>query len=174
MGKRKFNLITDLDKIATEVPISSIMTTEIFTAFADDTVEKAIGKMARQSISGILVVDRKAYPLGIVSEGDIIKKVLSKGRKLKTTKMGDIMSSPLMTVKPSLSIGETAQIMKKHGISKLPVVENKKLAGIVTKSDLLEALNKIYYQNTRLKWLPIILLVQFIVIAALIVGYVNK
>ena len=86
----------------------------------------------------------------------------------------NVMSKGLLTIKPTLSIGETGVLMKKHRISKLPVIDNGDIIGYVTKSDLLEELNEIYYQNRRLLWTTVIISIQFIVIAILLFLYINK
>ncbi len=172
--KKIFNIFTQIDKIITETPVAEIMVTDIKTVYEKDNVQKAIDLMARYSISGLLVVNEKKYPQGIITEGDIIKKIFHKNKDAHKQIVKDIMTPHLFTITPDQNIGETAEQMNRHNISKLPVVENNKLIGYVTKSDLLEKLNEIYYQNTRLKWLPIFLVVQLIAIAVLIVMYVGK
>jgi CBS domain-containing protein len=172
--RKKYNMFTKIDRIITETLVSEIMATDIKTMYEKDNVQKAIDMMAQYSISGLPVVNDKGYPLGIITEGDIIKKVLHKNRNAKKVAAKEIMTPHLFTIKPDQNIGETAELMKKHNISKLPVVDNNKLLGIVTKADLLEKLNEIYYQNTRLKWLPIVMLVQLIIMAVLIFAYINK
>jgi CBS domain-containing protein len=172
--RKKYNIFTKIDKIITDTPVSQIMARDIKTLQEKDSVQKAIDLMAQYSISALLVVNGENYPLGIVTEGDIIKKVLHKNKDARKITAKEIMTPHLFTIKPEQNIGETAELMKKHNISKLPVVESNKLLGIVTKADLIEKLNEIYYQNTRLKWLPLVMLVQLIVIAILIMMYVNK
>jgi CIC family chloride channel protein len=172
--KKKLNFFNRINRVITDTPVSEIMVTYIKTLHEKDNVQKAIDMMAQYSISGLLVVNGEGYPLGIVTEGDIIKKVLHKNKDAKKIFAKEIMTPHLFTIKPGQSIGETAEQMKRHNVSKFPVVENNKLLGIVTKADLLEKLNEIYYQNTRLKWLPLVMLIQLIAIAVLILMYVNK
>jgi len=172
--KKKFKFMKSLDKLATEIPISEIMVKNIKKIRDNDKVQKAINLMARHSISGLIVCDNKDDPVGMVSEGDILKQVMFKGKNPTKILVKDIMSKGLMTIKPNSSLGETGVLMKKHKISKLPVIDDGDIVGYVTKSDLLEELNKIYYQNRRLLWTTVFITLQFIVIAILIFAYLNK
>ncbi len=172
--KKRLNLFKSLDKIVTEIPISEVMVTDVKTLKEDDTVQKAVDMMAEFSIGGILIRNKNDFPTGIVSEGDILKKVIHQKKDPKKMTVKEIMTHHLFTITKGQNIGETANLMKRHHISKLPVVEDNKLIGYVTKSDLLEKLNEIYYQNTRLKWLPIMIMIMLIIIAVLIVMYLRQ
>ena len=152
-----------LDKMATEIKISEVMVTEVLTLNQESTVQKAVDLMALHSISGLIVCDDKDYPVGIVSEGDMLKQVFHKKKNPAKVKIKEVMSKKLTTISPELSIGETSVLMKRKSISKLPVVKNRKIIGYVTKSDLLEKLNEIYHQNRRLLWLTAFVVFQFIV-----------
>ena len=174
MVRKKLDFFKSMDKMITEVPVSEIMVRNIKTLRETDSVQDVLDLMAEYSISGLLIVDKKGLPEGIVSEGDLIKKVFHTGKDPKKILVKDVMSRHLFTIRHDVSIGEAMNIMKKHEISKLPVVENEQMIGYVTKADLLEKLNEIYYQNTRLKYLPIIVMMQLILIAILVVAYVNK
>ncbi len=174
MKKRKMSFFQNLDEMASQIHVSEIMVHDIKTIKENDKVHNALEKMGKFSIAGLIVTDKEAYPIGIVSEGDIIRKVFLKNKNPKKIQVKDIMSGDLLTIEPNLKLGEVSVLMKKNNVSKLPVIENNKLVGYVTKSDLLEKMNELYYQNTRLRWFPIFLLIQFIVIVLLILAYVNK
>ena len=169
MKNDKLSFFKSLEKKITEIPVSEIMVRDIKTVQDNATVKEAIDIMAQHSISGLLITNEKEYPTGIVSEGDLIKKVFHKNKNPEKIKVSEIMSRHLFTIKPTLNIGETGVLMKKHGVSKLPVVEGDKLVGYVTKADLLEEMNELYQQNTRLKWMPAIFMVLLIIIAVLVV-----
>ncbi len=171
---KRFKFWKSLDKLATEIPISQIMVKDVKKILDTDKVQKAINIMAKESISGLIVCDKNDDPVGMVSEGDILKQVMFKGKDPTKILVKDIMSKGLLTIKPTSSIGETGVLMKKHKISKLPVIDNGDIVGYVTKSDLLEELNEIYYQNRRLLWTTVFITIQFVVIAILIFAYINK
>ncbi|MCM2326102.1 MAG: CBS domain-containing protein [Candidatus Woesearchaeota archaeon] len=162
-----------IDKIITEVPVSGIMTRKVLTLKETDNVQKAIDLLSEHSISGAIIT-RSEKPVGMISEGDLLKKVFHKKLDPKTVKLSDIMKEGIYSLPPTKSIGEVAAFMKKHEISKLPLMENDQIVGYVTKSDLLEKLNEIYYQNRQLIWLTVIVTVQFIIIAILITALIGR
>jgi len=167
-------LFKHLDKMATKIPVSDIMVKDIKTLKDENSAKDAVDMMSNLSISGIMIIDKDNKPMGMISEGDLIKKVFHKDKDPKKVKISEIMSKELFTIKPDLSIGECSEIMKNRKISKLPVMDKGKIVGYVTKADLLEELNNIYLQNRRLLWLTVMVTVQFIVIAVLLIGYVTK
>lgn len=174
MNNKRCKWDLGLEKIVTKIPVSKIMVKEIRTIDQEENVSKVVEFMSKYSIAGLIIVDKTNNPVGMVSEGDVIKKVFSKGHNPKKIKIKQIMSKGLVTISPELSIGQASVLMKKKKISKLPVVKSKKIIGYVTKSDLLEELNDIYYQNRRLVWLTVLTTMQFILIAVLLIIYINK
>jgi CBS domain-containing protein len=171
---KKINILKTLDKQITETHVSEIMIRDVITVKETDTVKKVVDLMANYSISGLMITNEKGFPVGIVSEGDIIKKVFNKNRYPGSVKVSEIMTKHLVTITPSYNLMDTVLLMRKQGISKLPIVENNKLVGYVTKSDLLERLNQIYDENIRLKWLPVLVMLLCIIIAILIMMLVKK
>lgn len=172
--KKKFNIFTSLDKLATEIPVSEIMVIPYKTLKETDTAKDGLDLMIKYSISGLIITNEENYPIAIVSEGDLLKKVFYEGKNPSKVKLSEIMTRHPYTIGPDANIGETAVLMNKHKISRLPVVKDKKLVGYVTKSDLMEKLNEIYYQNTRLKYLPLVFMVMLIIIAVLLVVIMNN
>lgn len=74
--------------------------------------------------------------MGILTERDLLMKVVSLDLKPSTVKVDKIMSAPIMTIAPDADITEAAKIMSRNKIRRLPVVERGKLVGIVTASDI--------------------------------------
>lgn len=134
-------------QIITNIPVSKIMITNIKTINQKDTVQDAINLMAEHSIAGMIVVDDDEKPIGIMSEGDMIKKVFAKKKDPSKVKLKEIMSTDILTITPDISIGKASSIMRKRGISKLPVTKGKKFVGYITKSDILDETYKMYRQN---------------------------
>jgi CBS domain-containing protein len=94
-------------------------------------------KLLAGTFSGFPVVDEKGIVVGVVTEFDLIK-AKQKGKDLKTVRAREIMSQPPITVRESTSIEETIARMMEHQIVRVPVVkEDGKLAGIISRSDLL-------------------------------------
>lgn len=109
------------------------MTRKVVTINFDSNVFEAAKLMDSNKI-GCLVVTEGNIPVGIVTERDLVRKVLAK--KLPAdTKISEIASKPLITVNCDTSIKEAARIMSSNKIRRLPVVNENKLAGIVVAAD---------------------------------------
>jgi CBS-domain-containing membrane protein len=112
------------------------MIEKVRTARLDDTVQDIAVLMNKYQIGCVIIVDEE-QPVGIVTERDIMKRVVSKGIAPKKLKVVDVMSKPLITASPCTSAGDAAKVMLKWNIKKLPVAENGRLVGVVTLTDLL-------------------------------------
>jgi CBS domain-containing protein len=127
--------------------VEDIMTREIFTTTIDATMDNASRIMGDKHI-GSLIVNNYSTAIGIVTERDLLSKVLALGKKSSDTKVEDVMSYPLISICPTSEIKEAAQTMiKKKG--RLTVFTCGELVGIITASDLIRSLPDI--PETRLK-----------------------
>jgi len=118
------------------VEIRDVMVDKVITAKKDATVEDAIKLMNKYEI-GCLVVVENGKPTGIITERDLLKRVLAKSKELRNIKVLEIMSTPVITVAPETEIEEAAKLMYQKKIKKLPIVEKGKLLGLVTLTDIL-------------------------------------
>ena len=104
----------------------------------DDPVLEIIQLMATHHV-GALPVLRGGELLGIVSERDYARKVVLLGRSATDTPVGQIMSSPVITVTPQTSLNECMQLVTDHRVRHLPVVENGRVIGMISIGDLVKA-----------------------------------
>lgn len=137
-----------------------IMTPRVVTVSADAPIADAAGLMLKKRISGLPVVDAAGKLVGIVSEGDFIRRgeigtrhrrsgwleffvgpgklasefVREEGRTVK-----DVMTPEPVTISEEATLEEIVQLMEQKGIKRLPVVSNQELVGIVTRANLLQA-----------------------------------
>ena len=108
-----------------------IMTQNIITVSATTPVKNLAKILLQNRISGAPVVDKKGKILGVISEADIVAK---KGKQVKS-----IMSPKVFTVDEETPVEEIASLMIHHNIKRLPVMRAGKLAGIVSRADIVRA-----------------------------------
>jgi CBS domain-containing protein len=115
--------------------VKDVMVTNVVTVDVGVNVRKAVERMNNQEI-GCLVVLEKGNFAGILTERDVLKRVVAKARNPKKTLVGDVMSKPLIVVDPQASLEEALELMFEKRVKKLPVVKNKKLMGLITMTDI--------------------------------------
>ena len=118
--------------------VKEIMQTDVVKVPADTNIQEAAKMMGEKKIGCLLVVDEHKL-LGIVTEDDIIKKVVGEGKPPKETNVEDIMVSEVVHISPEMTIEDAAELMTNKNIKKLPIVEDKKLLGIITATDMVAA-----------------------------------
>ncbi|MEM2160976.1 MAG: CBS domain-containing protein, partial [Candidatus Nitrosotenuis sp.] len=98
------------------------------------TVQDAAKMMDDASIGAIVVLEN-GIAIGIITERDLTRRIVAKGKPL-TTSVKDAMSSPLVVINPDDSVWEAAQLMKTRKIHRLPAVKDSRLVGMLTTSDI--------------------------------------
>jgi CBS domain-containing protein len=122
------------------IKITDYMTAPVITVKLDDTVRTAAQKMDKHNIGSLVVVENKK-PVGIITERDIIRKVLAKKQDIDTTLVSKIMTKKVETITPQGTLVEVASIMKSHTMRRIVVINNKgEVVGIVTSKDLIDIL----------------------------------
>jgi len=102
-------------------------------------VDVALGLMADKNVGALLVMDGEDIA-GIFSERDYARKVFLKGKSSKTTPVAEIMTRDVITIGPDHSIEACMELMTKNKIRHLPVVEDGKVAGVISIGDLVNAI----------------------------------
>ncbi len=120
--------------------VKDIMTKEVTTLDPDKTAFDAAQLMSEKSIGSVVVVI-KGYPVGIITERDIVRRIVAK-RASPDLKLAEVMTKTLITVDPDTSLKEAARIMSKNQIRRLPVLKNNQLVGIVVASDFVRNVGK--------------------------------
>ena len=116
----------------------------------NDNVSKIIEQIIEKNIGATVVVQNKK-PIGIVTERDIIEKVISKERDPTTTQIYKIMSSPVISVESNDSVEHAIEVLEKNNIRRLAVTENGILIGITTERRLLNIAHRTYLNNFEAK-----------------------
>jgi len=115
--------------------VEDVMVEEVVTVEAEATVQEAVDLMNKHEI-GCLIVVLKEKPVGIITERDMLKRVLAQSKDPEKIKVSEIMSAPLIIGKPEMEIENAVKLMFKTKIKKLPVVQKGRLVGLVTLTDL--------------------------------------
>lgn len=115
--------------------VRDIMTKEVVTIEASETA-KAACEMYKDRGVGCLIVTQNSLIVGILTERDIIERIILGGRDPKTTTVHDIMSTDIKTIHTSATIETATKVMKDNHIKKLPVILNNKIVGIITATDI--------------------------------------
>lgn len=116
--------------------VEDMMVKNVITIEYDSSVKQAAESMNKYEI-GCLIVCKKGDAVGIVTERDLLKRVVAKARDVKTTRVKEIMSSPLITVKPATEVEDAVGLMFQSKIKKLPVIsDGKHPIGLVTSTDI--------------------------------------
>lgn len=121
------------------VLVRDIMTPAPVAVPPSASVYEAARLMRGRNIGSLLVMEG-ARPVGIVTERDFVTKVLAEGANPRELRVGDVMSSPLLTVPPTLGVEEAARLMARKGVRRLPVSDRGRLVGLVTERDIVAAL----------------------------------
>lgn len=172
---------------------ADVMTRDVITVAPDDSVRDAALMLLKNRISAMPVLDNQGRLIGVVSEGDLVRRaeigtdrqrpwwqeafagserlardyIRAHGRKVS-----DIMTSPAIFAAPDTELSKIASLMERNGIKRLPVVENGRLVGLVSRVDLLRAFaecsniapaaqdiedeqirNRLYAELRSLRWL---------------------
>ncbi len=115
--------------------VEDVMVKEVITIEENSTVKEAADIMNKFEI-GCLIAVRKGKAMGILTERDLLKRVVSEGKDANNNKVKDIMTSPLVVAEPTMDLGEAVKLMFQMKIKKLPVVDGKKLVGLVSLTDI--------------------------------------
>ncbi len=115
--------------------IEDIMVNKVITINANATAKEAARLMNRHGI-GCLIAVQKGQVVGIMTERDLLKKVVEQSRNPEKTKVHDIMSKRLVVGAPSMEIADAVRLMLQKKIKKLPIVINGKIVGLVTLTDV--------------------------------------
>ena len=140
---------------------ADLMTTAVVTVAEDATAQEAAALMVRHRVSALPVLDASGKLVGIVSEGDLMRRAelgtererswwlefLTSDKTLATDylkahgrKVSEVMTRKLITVPPDTPINEIALLLENHAIKRVPVLDQGKLVGIVARANLLQAL----------------------------------
>jgi CBS domain-containing protein len=121
--------------MATIVIVRDIMSKNVKVVRPDTSIQEVVATMNKFNIGSIIVVQGER-PVGIITERDILKRQVEPCLAPETLTARHIMSSPVITINEDVSIEEAATLMAKKRAKRLPVMNNGKLVGIITYTDI--------------------------------------
>ncbi len=115
--------------------VKDVMRKKVVAIDGDKSTKQA-GELMAKTRKGSIIVTRKNKPVGIISDSDLIKRIVAKNLTANRVKIKNVMSKPLITIKPEDEILEAVKKMKKSNIHRLPVVIEGKIVGMVSLTDI--------------------------------------
>ena len=129
--------------------VKEVMKRDIVTTSSEKTVLEAAKVMTANNIGSLVVVNDHLE--GIVTERDILNKVVSQGKAPGDVKVADIMSPRVITIAPDKDMEEACDLMARYRIKRLPVVFGDEVVGIITSTDVVailsSAIKEVYSQQ---------------------------
>jgi signal-transduction protein with cAMP-binding, CBS, and nucleotidyltransferase domain len=119
----------------TSLRVEDVMVKEVRKIDAMVTIREAAGIMNKFGI-GCLIAVVNGRVSGILTERDLLKRVVASGKDVSKVKVRDVMTSPLVVAEPKMDLGEAVKLMFQMKIKKLPVVEGKRLVGLLSLTDI--------------------------------------
>lgn len=137
-----------------------VMTTNVITVSPNESVQEVAELLLRHRISAVPVIDQSGKPIGIVSEGDLLRRaevgtdrhrswwlrllvgneaLAAEYVKAHATKVADVMTKKVIAADPKTPLSEVATLLERHSIKRVPIVENGRLVGIVSRANLVQA-----------------------------------
>jgi CBS domain-containing protein len=129
--------------------VRDIMIKDLLTISENETALKAAQVMTEKGVSSLIVLSND-QPIGIVTERDFIKKICVKELKVSSVRVRDMMSRIRTSASPDTPIDVAVQRMVNNRIRRLPIIENGKVVGIITVTDLAKHLRTILLLNNTL------------------------
>jgi CBS domain-containing protein len=118
--------------------VGEVMTHEVVQAHRETPFKDVVRLLDRHRISGLPVVDADDKVVGVISGTDLIRHQAAGAPDCRPVTARELMSTPAVTVHPEQRIADAARVMERHGVERLPVVdEEDRLIGIATRRDLL-------------------------------------
>ncbi len=148
----------------------SLMSKPVHTIRDDQPAKDAIQKMLTHHVSGLPVLNAAGEIVGMITEGDLLRRVeLGTEKKRGWQKVfvgagqlaaeyiqsharnvGDLMTSPAISIEPNTDLPEIVNLMEKHGIKRLPVVTEKRVVGVVSRANLIRVMAHLPFQSTAI------------------------
>ncbi len=123
--------------LRTRMLVKDVMSSPVMTVDENEAVEKVAQYMEAQRLGCIIVTDKDGRPIGIITERDLVTRVLAKNKLPSKLLAKDVMTSPLVSISPDETLTNAARQMSRLNVRRLGVVYKGDMVGIVSSKDIL-------------------------------------
>jgi CBS domain-containing protein len=123
--------------LRTRMLVKDVMSSPVVTSGEDDAANKVAALMDKDDLGCVIVTSKNGKPIGIITERDMVIRVIAKNLKPDSIKAREIMTTPLVTIEPEATISDAARRMNRLDIRRLGVFYKGNLVGIISSKDLL-------------------------------------
>ncbi len=140
--------------LRTKMMVKDAMSSPVVTLDEEAPSNKIANLMDENDLGCVIIINKAGKPIGIITERDLVLRVLTKNLKPDTVKAKDIMTSPLVTIEPDATISDAARRMSRLDIRRLGVLYKGNLVGLISSKDILGVmpeLIEIIQEKTRIE-----------------------
>jgi signal-transduction protein with cAMP-binding, CBS, and nucleotidyltransferase domain len=124
--------------------VKDVMSSPAITVEENAPANRVAELMDKHKVGCIIVTTKEEKPIGIITERDLVSRVLAKNAKPDTLKAEEVMTTPLITIEPDAAIADTARRMSRLNIRRLGVVYKGRLVGIISSKDILGVMPELF------------------------------
>ena len=117
--------------------VKDVMSSPVITVGESEAVDKVAKFMEAQQLGCIIIIDKDERPLGIITERDLVTRVLAKNKLPSQLIVKDVMTTPLITINPDETLSNAARQMSRLNVRRLGVIYKGNLVGIISSKDIL-------------------------------------
>ena len=131
------NIVMSEIGLRTKMLVRDVMSNPVVTMDEDESSNKAAANMDLHDLGAVIVTNKAGKSIGIITERDLVIRVIAKNLKPDTVKAKEIMTTPLVTIEPEATISDAARRMTRLDIRRLGVIYKGNLVGIISSKDIL-------------------------------------
>ena len=132
--------------------VRDVMENNVIVIDGNLPAKEALNKMLEKGVWSV-VISINDLPMGVVTERDLLRRIIARGRNIDKVLLKDVMSSPLITIDPEASFGEAWKLMIEKGVRRLYVIKKGKIIGRVTQTGLFQKLLDAVLALSSIKYL---------------------
>ena len=126
--------------LRTKMLVKDVMSSPVITIDEDETSNKAAVSMDMNGVGAVIITNKAGKSIGIITERDLVLRVLAKNLKPDTLNAKELMTTPLVTIEPEATISDAARRMTRLNIRRLGVIYKGNLLGIISSKDILDVM----------------------------------